>query len=43
MNEQFTRQAQEMFNAAKDARIPENFQAFQLRGEKQDKNITTTG
>lgn len=28
MNEQFTRQAQEMFNAAKDARIPENFQAF---------------
>ena len=28
MNEQFTRQAQEMFNAAKDARIPENVQAF---------------
>lgn len=28
MNEQFTRQAQEMFSAAKDARIPENFQAF---------------
>ena len=28
MNEQFTRQAQEMFNVAKDARIPENFQAF---------------
>ena len=28
MNEQFTRQAQEMFNAAKDARIPENIQAF---------------
>ena len=27
-NEQFTRQAQEMFNVAKDARIPENFQAF---------------
>ena len=26
MNEQFTRQAQEMFNVAKDARIPENFQ-----------------
>jgi phasin len=28
MNEQFTRQAQEMFNVAKDARIPENMQAF---------------
>lgn len=28
MNDQFTRQAQEMFNAAKDARIPENVQAF---------------
>ncbi|MFT5511030.1 MAG: phasin family protein [Hyphomicrobiaceae bacterium] len=28
MNEQFTRQAQEMFSAAKDAQIPENMQAF---------------
>ena len=28
MNEQFTRQAQEIFNAAKDARNPENVQAF---------------
>lgn len=28
MNEQFTRQAQEMFNAARDAKIPENFQAL---------------
>lgn len=28
MNEQFTRQAQDMFNAAKDARIPENVQAI---------------
>ncbi len=28
MNEQFTRQAQDMFAAAKDARIPENIQAF---------------
>ena len=28
MNDQFARQAQEMFNVAKDARIPENFQAF---------------
>lgn len=28
MNDQITRQAQEMFAAAKDARIPENVQAF---------------
>jgi hypothetical protein len=28
MNDQFTRQAQDMFNAAKDAKIPENVQAF---------------
>lgn len=28
MNDQFTRQAQEMFAAAKDARIPENVQAI---------------
>jgi phasin len=28
MNEQFTRQAQEMFAAAKEARIPENIQAI---------------
>jgi phasin len=28
MNDQFTRQAQEMFSAAKDARIPENIQAM---------------
>lgn len=28
MNEQITRQAQEIFAAAKDARIPENVQAF---------------
>lgn len=28
MTDQFTRQAQEMFNAAKDARIPDNVQAF---------------
>ena len=28
MNEQFTRQAHEIFNVAKDARIPENVQAF---------------
>jgi len=28
MNDQFTRQAQEMFSAAKDAQIPENLQAF---------------
>ena len=28
MNDQFTRHAQDMFAAAKDARIPENVQAF---------------
>ena len=28
VNEQYTRQAQEMFNAAKDARIPQNVQVF---------------
>lgn len=28
MNEQFTRQAQDFFSAAKEARIPENVQAF---------------
>ncbi|MEL7049542.1 MAG: phasin family protein [Pseudomonadota bacterium] len=28
MNEQFTRQAQDMFNAAKDAKIPENLQTM---------------
>ncbi len=28
MNEQFTRQAQDMFKAAQDARIPENLQAM---------------
>jgi phasin len=28
MNEHFTRQTQELFNAARDVRIPDNFQAF---------------
>ena len=32
MNEQFTRQAQDMFAAAKDARIPENLQAMAEEG-----------
>ncbi|MCB1521427.1 MAG: phasin family protein [Hyphomicrobiaceae bacterium] len=32
MNEQFTRQAQDMFAAAKDARIPENVQAIAEEG-----------
>jgi phasin len=32
MNEQFTRQAQEMFAAAKDARIPDNVQAMAEEG-----------
>ncbi len=32
MNDQFTRQAQDMFAAAKDARIPENFQVMAEEG-----------
>ena len=32
VNDQFTRQAQEMFNAAKDARIPENVQHMAEEG-----------
>ncbi len=32
MNDQFTRQTQEMFAAAKDARIPENVQAIAEEG-----------
>lgn len=32
MNDQFTRQAQDMLNAAKDARIPENVQAMAEEG-----------
>jgi len=32
MNDQFTRQAQDMFNAAKDARIPENVQHMAEEG-----------
>ncbi len=32
MNEQFSQQAQDMFSAAKEARIPENFQAFAEEG-----------
>ncbi len=32
MNDQFTRQAQDMFAAAKDARIPENIQAMAEEG-----------
>jgi hypothetical protein len=32
VNEQFTRQAQDMFNAAKDARIPENVQHMAEEG-----------
>ncbi|MCH9807147.1 MAG: phasin family protein [Alphaproteobacteria bacterium] len=32
MNNQFTQQAEDMFSAAKEARIPENFQAFAEEG-----------
>ena len=37
MNEQFTRQAQDMFNAAKDARIPENLQAMAEDGVQKSR------
>lgn len=39
MNEQFTRQAQEMFNVAKDARIPENFQAMAEDGVSKGREM----
>ena len=47
MNEQFTRQAQEMLDAAKNARIPENVQAMAEEGvtktrEAYDKISTAT-
>jgi hypothetical protein len=32
MNEQFTRQAEQFFSAAKDARVPENVQALMVDG-----------
>lgn len=32
MNDQFTRQAEQFFNAAKDARVPENVQAMVIDG-----------
>lgn len=41
MNEQFTRQAQEMFNAAKDARIPENVQAMAVEGVAKTREAYT--
>lgn len=37
MNEQFTRQAQDMFAAAKDARIPENIQAIAEDGVQKSR------
>ncbi len=39
MNEQFTRQAQEMFNVAKDARIPENFQNMAEDGVEKSREM----
>lgn len=41
MNEQFTRQAQDMFAAAKEARIPENFQAFAEEGITKSREAFT--
>ena len=39
MNEQFTRQAQEMFNVAKDARIPENLQNMAEDGVEKSREM----
>lgn len=39
MNDQFTRQAQEMFNVAKDARIPENFQSMAEDGVAKSREL----
>jgi phasin len=39
MTEQFTRQAQDMFAAAKDARIPENFQAMAEEGVQKTREV----
>ena len=41
MNEQFTRQAQDMFAAAKEARIPENLQAFAEEGVTKSREAFT--
>lgn len=38
MNEQFARQAQDMFAAAKDARIPENIQAIAEEGVQKSRD-----
>lgn len=39
MQDQFTRQAQDFFNAAKDARIPENFQAMAEDGVAKSREV----
>jgi len=41
MNEQFTRQAQDVFAAAKDARIPENVQAIAEEGVQKTREAYT--
>ena len=41
MNEQFTRQAHDMFAAAKEARIPENLQAFAEEGVTKSREAFT--
>jgi hypothetical protein len=39
MNEQFTRQAQEMFNMGKSAQIPENMQQFAVEGVEKTREV----
>jgi hypothetical protein len=41
MNDQFTRQAQDMFAAAKEARISENFQVFAEEGISKSREAFT--
>ena len=39
MNEQFSRQAEQFFNAAKDARVPENVQAMVVDGVAKTREV----
>ena len=39
MNEQFTRQAEQFFSAAKDARVPENVQAMMVDGVTKTREV----
>ena len=39
MNDQFARQAEQFFNVAKDARVPENVQAFVVDGVAKTREV----